>query len=65
MRERLESLGIRDWVEHWDPNEYNRNATLAENLLFGTPVGRVFDIENLAGNRYVRQVLRDTGLHEP
>jgi energy-coupling factor transporter ATP-binding protein EcfA2 len=24
----------------------------------------VFDIENLAGNRYVRQVLRDTGLHE-
>jgi putative ABC transport system ATP-binding protein len=64
MLERLESLGIRDRVEHWDPNEYNRNATLAENLLFGTPVGRVFDIDNLAGNRYVRQVLRDTGLHE-
>jgi putative ABC transport system ATP-binding protein len=64
MRERLESNGIRDWVERWDPNQYNRNATLAENLLFGTPVGRVFDIENLAGNRYVRQVLRETGLHE-
>jgi putative ABC transport system ATP-binding protein len=64
MRERLESLGIRDWVERWHPDEYNRNATLAENLLFGTPVGRVFDIENLAGNRYVRQVLRETGLHE-
>jgi putative ABC transport system ATP-binding protein len=64
MSERLESNGIRDWVERWDPNEYNRNATLAENLLFGTPVGRVFDIENLAGNRYVRQVLRETGLHE-
>ncbi len=64
MRERLEKLGIRDWVERFDPDEYNRNATLAENLLFGTPVGRVFDIENLAGNRYVRHVLRETGLHE-
>ena len=43
---------------------YNRNATLAENLLFGTPVGRAFDIDNLAANAYVRQVLRETGLDE-
>ena len=64
MRERLESLGIQDWVERFDPAHFNRNATLAENLLFGTPVGRVFDVENLAGNAYVRQVLRETGLHE-
>jgi putative ABC transport system ATP-binding protein len=64
LRERLESLGIRDWVERFDPAEYNRNATLAENLLFGTPVGRVFDVENLASNAYVRQVLRATGLDE-
>jgi putative ABC transport system ATP-binding protein len=64
MRERLESLGIKDWVERFDPKQYNRNATLAENLLFGTPVGRVFDVENLAGNAYVRRVLRETGLDE-
>jgi putative ABC transport system ATP-binding protein len=64
MRERLQSLGIQEWVERFDPAQYNRNATLAENLLFGTPVGRVFDIENLAGNAYVRHVLRATGLDE-
>jgi putative ABC transport system ATP-binding protein len=64
MRERLDALGIKDWVERFDPAQYNRNATLAENLLFGTPVGRVFDIENLGGNAYVRQVLRATGLDE-
>jgi putative ABC transport system ATP-binding protein len=64
MRERLESLGIKDWVERFDPKQYNRNATLAENLLFGTPVGRVFDVDNLAGNAYVRRVLRETGLDE-
>ena len=64
MRERLASLDIEDWVERFDPQRYNRNATLAENLLFGTPVGRTFDIDNLAGNAYVRQVLRETGLYE-
>jgi putative ABC transport system ATP-binding protein len=64
MRERLESLGIQDWVERFDPDKYIRNATLAENLLFGTPVGRAFDVDNLAANAYVRQVLHDTGLHE-
>jgi putative ABC transport system ATP-binding protein len=64
MSERLAALGIRDWVERFDPGRYNRNATFAENLLFGTPVGRTFDIENLASNSYVRRVLRETGLHE-
>jgi putative ABC transport system ATP-binding protein len=51
-------------VERFDPSRYNRNATLAENLLFGTPVGRAFDIENLAGNAYVRQVLEETKLQD-
>jgi putative ABC transport system ATP-binding protein len=64
MHERLASLGIQDWVERFDPARYNRNATLAENLLFGTPVGRTFDVDNLGANEYVRQVLRDTGMHD-
>ena len=64
MRQRLEALGIKDWVEHWHPDQYNRNATLAENLLFGTPVGRTFDVDNLAGNPYVLRVLRETALDE-
>jgi putative ABC transport system ATP-binding protein len=64
MRERLASLGIQDWVERFDPEKYNRNATLAENLLFGTPVGKAFDIDNLAGNAFVRRVLRETGMYE-
>jgi putative ABC transport system ATP-binding protein len=64
MRERLASLGIQDWVESFDPEKYNKNATLAENLLFGTPVGRTFEVDNLAGNSYVRHVLRETGMYE-
>ncbi len=62
MRERLVTLHMEDWVERFDPARYNRNATLAENLLFGAPVGKEFDIENLAQNSYVAQVLEETGL---
>ena len=62
MRERLSQPGLMELVERFDPLHYNRNATLAENLLFGTPVGRIFDIDNLAANPYVRKVLDDTGL---
>ncbi len=62
MHERLGRPELAELVERFDPLHYNRNATLAENLLFGTPVGRTFDIDNLALNPYVRKVLDDTGL---
>ncbi len=64
MRERLGALGIHEWVEHFDPERYNRNATLAENLLFGTPVGKIFDVDNLARNSYVRRVLKEIRLED-
>jgi ABC-type multidrug transport system fused ATPase/permease subunit len=49
-------------VERFDPERYNTNATIAENLLFGTPVGDTFDLENLAEQPYVKDVLDRTGL---
>jgi putative ABC transport system ATP-binding protein len=62
MRERMSQPGISELVERFDLARFNRNATLAENLLFGTPVGKTFDVDNLAKNAYVRKVLEDTGL---
>jgi putative ABC transport system ATP-binding protein len=63
MRARLAAPGMQGLVEQFDPERYNRNASLAENLLFGTTIGKkVFDIENLAASAYVRRVLRETGL---
>jgi ABC-type multidrug transport system ATPase subunit len=63
MRARLAAPGMQGLVEQFDAARYNRNATLAENLLFGTPIGKkVFDIDNLAHNDYVKRVLRETGL---
>ena len=49
-------------VEPFDAERYNRNLSVAENLLFGTAVGNQFDGDNLAADSYVQAVLRDTGL---
>ncbi|MGH8673132.1 MAG: ATP-binding cassette domain-containing protein, partial [Burkholderiales bacterium] len=62
MHDRLAAAGTQGWVERFDPARYNRNATLAENLLFGAPVGKAFDVDNLARNPYVRRVLEETAL---
>jgi putative ABC transport system ATP-binding protein len=62
MLKHLRESSVQSLVERFDPERYIRNATLAENLLFGTPVGPSFDIANLASNTYVRKVLAETGL---
>ncbi len=62
MRTRLAAPDMQGLVEQFDAERYNRNATLAENLLFGTPLGKTLDIDNLAHNDYMRKVLADTGL---
>ncbi|HEX3881153.1 MAG TPA: ABC transporter ATP-binding protein/permease [Stellaceae bacterium] len=59
---RLAIDGIINLVETYDPARYNTNATVAENLLFGTPIGPAFEFDALAGNDYVRSVLDKVGL---
>ena len=62
LRKRLETAPLSDLVEPFDPERYNHNATLAENLLFGTAVDETFAIENLASNNYLMLILNETGL---
>lgn len=64
LRGRLTDPQVASLIEAFDEKLYNNNATLAENLLFGTPRGEVFSEENLAGNPYVLQVLNETGLYD-
>jgi putative ABC transport system ATP-binding protein len=65
MGERLQDPKLGRLVEVFDPERYNTNATLAENLLFGKPIGAAFDIENLAAHPYVQQIIAQAGLTEP
>jgi ABC-type multidrug transport system fused ATPase/permease subunit len=62
LRDRLNVAGIAHLVESFDEGRYNLNATLAENLLFGTPVGPEFDLDKLSDNAYVHSVLDRVGL---
>ncbi|MEM8949602.1 MAG: ABC transporter ATP-binding protein [Pseudomonadota bacterium] len=62
MGERLEDPKLGRLVEVFDPERYNTNATLAENLLFGAPVGDELQIEQLAAQDYVQEVLKQNGL---
>ena len=64
LRERLEGSKGAALVEPFDVALYNDNATLGENLLFGTPVGRAFDTNQLAQNPYVLRILERAGLIE-
>ncbi|MEP3247972.1 MAG: ABC transporter transmembrane domain-containing protein [Sneathiella sp.] len=54
--------GLAKLVEGFAKDRYNTNATLGENLLFGTPVGENFDLERLAENPYVQQVIEKGNL---
>ncbi|MFQ5954290.1 MAG: ABC transporter transmembrane domain-containing protein [Kiloniellales bacterium] len=57
LRERLADPEMASLVELFDQDKYNQNATVGENLLFGTPVNDAFDVERLAENTYVREIL--------
>jgi ABC-type oligopeptide transport system ATPase subunit len=59
---RLTDPEIAALVEGFDPEKYNDNATLGENLLFGTPIGSGFDMDRLAENPYVIALLEREGL---
>ncbi len=64
LRGRLTDPKTAALIETFDESRYNRNATLAENLLFGTPRDQTFADENLATNPYVLKVLAETGLYD-
>ena len=62
IRKRLVEEGKSRLVEPFDPQRYNSNSTIGENLLFGEPVGEVFAEHNLPSNPYVSKVIDADGL---
>lgn len=62
IHKRLEESDYREYVEIFDKDSFNSNASIAENILFGTPVDKTFDMNNLGDNPYVLAALNETGL---
>jgi putative ABC transport system ATP-binding protein len=62
IHRRLQEPDVAHLVEQFDPARYNRNMTVAENLLFGTPRGAVFDFGELRDNKQLAKVIESEGL---
>ncbi|HZP98745.1 MAG TPA: ATP-binding cassette domain-containing protein, partial [Reyranella sp.] len=62
MHGRLQDAAYAGLVEPFNAEKYNKNLSVAENLLFGTPLGKQFDGDGLAANPYVQSVLKATAL---
>ena len=62
FEQRLTANGLGTLVERFDPEHYNVSASIAVNLLFGTPIGSTFANGQLAENAYIRRVLDAAGL---
>ncbi len=62
LHDRLSDPEVAQLVEPFDVNAYNANASVAENILFGLPVGDAFDLDNLAANEYIQSVLAKMNL---
>jgi putative ABC transport system ATP-binding protein len=64
LRDKLEDAGRADLVEPFDPERYNAQATVAENLLFGVPTTRALTGRNLADHAGFRAALEQEGLSD-
>lgn len=62
LAETLNQANASHLVEHFDETRYNENASVAENLLFGTTVGDGLTPTKLAENPYVMETLEKSGL---
>ncbi|MDP1962858.1 MAG: ABC transporter ATP-binding protein [Reyranella sp.] len=60
---RLQNEAYAGLVEPFNGDLYNKNLSVAENLLFGTPLGKQFGGDNIAADPYVQSVLQATGLN--
>ena len=65
MRVALAAKGAERLVEPFDPDRYNNQASIGENILFGEPVGGAFSPLRFARHPYLRAVLEAEGLVRP
>ncbi len=65
MRVALAAKGAERLVEPFDPDRYNNQASIGENILFGEPVGGTFAPLRFARHPYLRAVLEAEGLVRP
>jgi putative ABC transport system ATP-binding protein len=62
LHSRLSDPSLAGLVEQFDIDRYNKNMSVAENLMFGAPVGPAFQPDRIATNPYLHKVLVENDL---
>lgn len=62
VRNRLSDPALANLVEPFDASHYNMNASVAENVIFGVPIGTALADDRIAEHPYMRRVLERVGL---
>ena len=65
LRGSLQGSKLSRYIEPFELERFNRQATIGENILFGTARGPIFAGRALASHPVMRSVLAATGLAEP
>ncbi len=60
----LAGSGLESLVELFDPDKYNQQLSIGENIVFGMAKDETFEIGNLLANEVFREILRETGAEE-
>lgn len=62
LHERLRQPGLQDLVERFDPSAFNRNASIAENILFGASLDPALQPARLPALGHFQRVVAEEGL---
>ena len=62
FRDKLAEADMTSLVEAFDPERYNSQSSIGENLIFGTPLDETFNLQQLGSNPVLRKVLAENGL---
>ncbi len=65
LKSRLHNDKYSAMVELFDPSKYTTQATIAENILFGTSIGDALEGRKFYSNEYLHEVLDAHHLHKP
>jgi len=65
VQQRLKDENLLEVVEPFDPELFNRNASLGKNLVFGVVAGKRLSERGLSCDRFARSILGAEGLEKP
>ena len=65
VRDRLGEQNLLNVIEPFDPDRFNRNASLGENLVFGVAASERLSARGLASDRFFRAIIGAEGLEKP